>query len=48
MKRAGRNGTMDERIRTLASGAVLVLITGWILHAGKGVFVPIVFSIFAV
>jgi len=39
---------MREQIRTLASGAVLLLITGWILHVGKDVFVPIVFSIFAV
>jgi AI-2 transport protein TqsA len=39
---------MHERIRTLASCAVLVLITGWILHVGRDVFVPIVFSIFAV
>jgi AI-2 transport protein TqsA len=38
---------MHERMQTLASGAILVLIIGWILYVGKAVFVPIVFSIFA-
>jgi len=35
-------------MQTLASGAILVLSIGWILYIGKAVFVPIVFSIFAV
>lgn len=35
-------------MQTLASGATLAFIIGWILYVGKAVFVPIVFSIFAV
>lgn len=39
---------MHERMQAIASGAILVFIIGWILYVGKSVFVPIVFSIFAV
>jgi AI-2 transport protein TqsA len=39
---------MRERLQNLANGAILVLIVGWFLHAGKAVLVPIAFSVFVV
>jgi len=36
---------MNVRFQTLVYGAVLGLIIGWVLHIGKDVFVPIVFSV---
>jgi AI-2 transport protein TqsA len=44
----GIQGNMHQRVQTFASGAVLVLIVGWVLHIGRDVFVPIVSSIFMV
>lgn len=45
---AGKEAAAGESVRTFASAAVLVIGTGWVLHIGKGVFVPIVFSILVV
>jgi len=39
---------MHQRIQTLASGAILALVIGWVLYIGRNVFIPIVFSIFVV
>ena len=39
---------MNERFQALVLGAILALITGWVLYVGKDVFVPIVFSILVV
>jgi predicted PurR-regulated permease PerM len=38
------DGAMSERLRTAASGMVLVIAVAWLLYIGKGIFVPIVFS----
>lgn len=36
---------MNERLQLMVHGMLFALGTGWILYIGKGVFVPIVFSI---
>ncbi|MEX0957831.1 MAG: AI-2E family transporter [Burkholderiales bacterium] len=35
----------QEWFRSVALGAVLAVVVGWVLHVGKPVFVPIVFSV---
>jgi hypothetical protein len=35
---------MQQRIQTIASGAILVLIIGWVLHLGTAVFFHIEFE----
>lgn len=39
---------MNERFQPFVLGAILALIVGWVLHVGKDIFVPIVFSILVV
>jgi AI-2 transport protein TqsA len=39
---------MSDRFQTFVLGAILALIAGWVLHVGKEIFVPIVFSILVV
>ena len=39
---------MRERLSIIASGAVLVVVIGWLLHVGKAIFIPIAFSVLAV
>jgi predicted PurR-regulated permease PerM len=36
------------RLQSLVYGAVLTLVTGWVLHIGKSVLLPIVFSVLVV
>lgn len=35
---------MNDRFPSLAAGAVLAVVIGWVLHVGKEVFVPIIFG----
>ena len=35
---------MNDRFQSLASGAVIAAVIGWVLHVGKEVFVPIIFG----
>jgi len=39
---------MDARFETAVHGTLLALAIGWVLHIGKGIFVPIVFSVLVV
>jgi len=39
---------MNERFRTAVYGTVFALCIGWVLYVGKGIFVPIVFSVLVV
>jgi predicted PurR-regulated permease PerM len=39
---------MNDRFQSAVSGVLLALAVGWVLHVGKGIFVPIVFSVLAV
>lgn len=39
---------MPNPLQTLAQGAVLALVIGWVLYIGKDVFVPVVFGILVV
>ena len=36
---------MRERLPIIASGVILAVVIGWLLHVGKTIFVPIAFSI---
>ena len=39
---------MNDRLQTFVLVAILALIAGWVLHVGKDVFIPIVFSMLVV
>jgi AI-2 transport protein TqsA len=39
---------MQDRFQSVVLGAVLAVVVGWVLHIGKAVFVPIVFSVLIV
>jgi len=43
-----RARNMNDTLRTTTNAMVLVLAAGWLLHAGKGIFVPIVLSVLLV
>lgn len=36
---------INERFRSFVHGAFLALIIGWLLHIGKDIFIPIIFSV---
>ncbi len=36
---------INERFRSFVYGTVLALIIGWLLHIGKDIFIPIIFSV---
>ncbi|WP_286504714.1 AI-2E family transporter [Variovorax davisae] len=39
---------MNERFQTLVYGTAIALMIGWVFYIGRGVFVPIMFSVFVV
>jgi AI-2 transport protein TqsA len=39
---------MNDKLRTTTSAMVLLVAAGWLLHIGKGIFVPIVLSVLLV
>jgi len=39
---------MNPRFQATVHGTIFALVIGWVLHIGKGVFVPIVFSVLVV